>query len=369
MNVKRKLMKGNEAIGEAAIRAGCRFYFGYPITPQTELLEYMAVNLPKHNGVFLQSESELAAISMVYGAAASGERAMTSSSSPGISLMQEGLSYLASAELPALIVNISRGGPGLGRITPAQSDYFQATKGGGHGDYRLIVLAPFSVQEMADLTFLSFELADKYKTPVMLLGDGIIGQMMESVELKEALKPEAIPAKPWATTGPLNRKRNLVLSAPFTDKELIALNERLTVKYKKIALEETRWEEYCTDDAEAIIVGFGIMGRFAKAAVNNLRKEGYRAGLIRPITLSPFPSKIIEQRSKQTQVILTVEMNEGQMIEDVRLAVKGQVPVEFFGGGGGKIITYLDIENKVKNLLNGGGHSEDSIQTGSKYNR
>jgi 2-oxoglutarate ferredoxin oxidoreductase subunit alpha len=348
------LMKGNEALGEAAIRAGCRYYFGYPITPQSELLEFMASNLPKRGGVFVQSESEIAGISMVYGAAASGMRAMTSSSSPGVSLMQEGISYLASSELPAVIVNVSRGGPGLGRITPAQSDYFQATKGGGHGDYHLLVLSPASVQEMADLVTLAFELGDKYRIPAMILGDGIIGQMMEPVEFKEPVDLKDLPEKPWAATGPLNRKRNLVLSAPFTDPELVVLNEKLNAKYKELAEKETRYEEYMTEDAEVIIVAFGVMSRFSKAAIESLRNQGIKAGLIRPITLFPFPSKVIAQRAEQVKAFLTTEMNEGQMIEDVKLAVNGKVPVEFLGGGGGKITTPKDIENKVKQMVCGG---------------
>lgn len=348
-------MKGNEAIGTAALKAGCRYYFGYPITPQSELLEFMAANLPKCGGVFVQSESEIAGIFMLYGAVASGMRAMTSSSSPGISLMQEGISYLASAELPAVIVNVSRGGPGLGRITPAQSDYFQATKGGGHGDYHMIVLAPASAQEMADLTTLAFDLGDQYRTPVMILGDGIVGQMMEPVEFKEAAGQKDLPPKTWAVTGPEGRARNMVLSAPFTDPELVVLNQKLQAKYQEIALKETRWEEYKTDDAEVIIVSFGIVSRFSKAAIENLREEGYKVGLIRPITLYPFPSGVIEKIAAKVKGVLVVEMNEGQMVEDVRLAVNGQTEVRFFGGGGGKITTPEEIEEKVKQLINGGG--------------
>lgn len=347
-------MKGNEAIGEAAIRAGCRYYFGYPITPQSELLEFMAHELPKRDGVFVQSESELAGISMVYGAAAAGQRAMTSSSSPGISLMQECISYLASAELPAFIVNISRGGPGLGRITPSQSDYFQATKGGGHGDYHLIVLAPNSVQEMADHTSLAFELADNYRTPVMLLGDGIVGQMMEAVKFQEPIEIGELSAKPWSADGAKNRQRNLVLSAPFTDDELILLNERLSKKYKLISQRETRYEEFMTDDAEIIIVAFGIVSRFSKAAIEELRDLGIKAGLIRPITLYPFPTEIIAKRATTVKGFLTVEMNEGQMVEDVKLSVNGKVPVHFLGGGGGKITTPKDIKAEVIRILAGG---------------
>lgn len=350
------LMKGNEVIGEAAIRAGCRYYFGYPITPQNEILEYMAINLPKCNGVFVQSESELAGISMVYGAAASGKRAMTSSSSPGISLMQEGISYMASAELPAVIVNITRGGPGLGRITPAQSDYFQATKGGGHGDYHILVFAPASVQEMADLTSLAFELADKYRMPAMILGDGIIGQMMEPVALKKPINLQDLSPKPWAAIGTKDGKRHLVLSAPFTDEKLVALNEKLSKKYKEIAEKEICFEDYMTEDSDIIIVAFGIVSRFSKEAIENLRMEGYKVGLIRPITLYPFPSKIIREKAEKVKAFLTVEMNEGQMIEDVKLAVNGKATVGFLGGGGGKITLPSDIENKIKQMLSIGDY-------------
>ena len=349
---KRILIKGNDAIGEAAIRAGCKFYFGYPITPQSELLEYMAVNLPKRGGVFLQSESELAGISMVYGVAATGKRAMTSSSSPGISLMQECISYLASAELPAVIVNISRGGPGLGRITPAQSDYFQAVKGGGHGDYRMIVFTPASVQEMAECASLAFTLADKYRTPVMILGDAFVGQMMESID-PSALDPkEEAPEKDWAARGAVGGRRNLILSAPFTDGELNVLNQRLQVKYREIEARETRYEAYKTDDAEIVLVAFGIVSRFCKSAIKILRKEGYKVGLLRPITVFPFPTRILQDLSnKGVRCFLDIEMNAGQMLEDVKLSIGGKVPVEFLsGGGGGKYTTANEIVSAVKKM-------------------
>ncbi len=351
--IDRVLIKGNDAIGEAALRAGCRYYFGYPITPQSELLEYMAVNLPKRGGVFLQSESELAGVSMVYGAAATGKRAMTSSSSPGISLMQECISYLASAELPAVIVNISRGGPGLGRITPAQSDYFQATKGGGHGDYNMIVFTPASVQEMAECTSLAFTLADRYRTPVMILGDAFVGQMMESID-PAALDPkEDAPEKPWAARGAEGGVQKLVLSAPFTNEELVALNKKLQEKYRLIEQKETRYEAYRTDDAEIVIVAFGIVSRFSKAAVDMLRHDGWKIGLLRPITVFPFPTKIVQELSGQVQAFLDIEMNEGQMLQDVKLAVNGAVPIEFFGGGGGKYTTPHEITAEVKRLYGG----------------
>ncbi len=349
-------MKGNEAIGEAAIRAGCRLYFGYPITPQNELLEYMAAHLPEAGGVFLQSESELAGISMLYGAVAAGKRAMISSSSPGISLMQEGLSFLASAELPGVIVNITRGGPGLGRITPAQSDYLQATKGGGHGDYNLIVLAPSSVQEMADLTTLAFELADKYRNPAMLLGDGIIGQMMETVTLPPAM--DQGESKPWAATGCEGRERNLILSAPYTDQELMELNMRLQAKYARIKAAEQRAECEQMEDAEYGIVAFGISARLALAAVDDLRADGVKVGLIRPITLWPFPENAFRAYPK-VRGYLVVEMNEGQMVQDVRLTVSdmvnGRVPgaaptIRFLGHGGGYVPTATEIRERVMEL-------------------
>lgn len=350
---KKILIKGNEAIGEAAIRAGCKFYFGYPITPQSELLEYMAVNLPNNNGVFVQSESELAGISMVYGAAASGHRAMTSSSSPGISLMQECISYMASAEIPAVIVNISRGGPGLGRITPAQSDYFQAVKGGGHGDYHMIVLTPASVQEMAECTILSFELADKYRTPVMLLGDAFVGQMMESIDPVSLEPRNPIPTKDWAASGLKNGERHLVLSAPFTNEELVVLNAHLQAKYREIEKKETRYEEYYTDDAKIVLVAFGIVSRFCKAAIDKLQKEGYKVGLLRPITVFPFPSEPIHKLAETAKVFLSIEMNEGQMVEDVRLAVNGRTRVDFLGSGGGRYMPPDEIVLKVKELYGG----------------
>lgn len=349
---KKILMKGTVAIGEAAIRAGCRNYFGYPITPQSELLEYMAEQLPKRGGVFVQSESELAGISMVHGAAATGQRSMTSSSSPGISLMQEEISTIASAELPVVIVNVSRGSPGLGRITPAQSDYFQACKGGGQGDYKLIVLTPASVQEMAELTSLAFHLADKYMTPAMILGDAFAGQMMESID-ESSLDPKyEEPEKPWAVTGN-NGTRHMVLTAPFTDPELIELNERLQAKYRLIAQNETRWEEYKVEDAKLIITAFGTPSRFAKAAINALREEGYNVGLIRPITVSPFPYDVINYYADKADAFLDIEMNEGQMLEDVRLAVNGKKPVFFLGGGGGRLTPPDIIVEHIKEIYGG----------------
>jgi len=346
------LIKGNEAIGETAIRCGCRYYFGYPITPQSELLEYMAAQLPKRGGVFLQSESELAGISMLYGAVAGGNRAMTSSSSPGISLMQEGISYLASAELPSVIVNISRGGPGLGRITPAQGDYFQAVKGGGHGDYHMVVLAPASVEEAAEITSLAFYIADCYRTPVMILGDSFVGQMMESISEDAMENKYPLVEKPWAATGAGGKERHMVLSAPFTNEELVLLCQKLTKKYREIAEKETRYENFQAEDADVILVAFGIVSRFCKAAVEELRAEGKKVGLLRPITLYPFPTKVIHELSDKA-LFLDVEMNEGQMLEDVKLAVNGKTRVEFLGGGG-FVTPPSMIADKVRDLYKRG---------------
>ncbi len=325
-------MRGNEALAEAAIQAGCRCFFTYPITPATEILEYMATRMPEVGGVFLQPESELAAINMAFGAACAGKRVMTSSSSTGISLMQEGISALATSQLPCVIVNIMRGGPGLGTISPSQGDYFQATKGGGSGDYRLIALAPASVQEMADLTVLAFDLADRYRNPAIILTDGIMGQMKEPVVWPE-ISPD-VPAKDWATTGAAGRERNLILAAPAVASELIEWNKILATKYEKIAAEEQRWETYLVDDAEIVIVAFGTAARVAMEAVDEARREGLTAGLIRPITLWPFPN-LAFQSLPTARGVLTVEMNNGQMVEDVRLAVNGRIPVHFYGFGGG----------------------------------
>lgn len=358
---KRILIKGNQAIGEAAMRAGCKAYFGYPITPQSELLEYMAEELPKRGGVFVQSESELAGASMVYAAAGTGVRAMTSSSSPGISLMQEVLSCTAAAEVPALWVNISRGGPGMGRIVPAQSDYFQATRGGGHGDYRMFVLGPSTVREMAELTILGFELAEKWRVPAMLLGDAMTGQCMESIE-EECLEPKNPPCeKPWAATGMKDygeddprTEIHRILNHPYTDPELITQNIRFSEKYKQIQETEIRWEEYRADDAEILIAAFGIVARFAKTAVDLLREEGCKVGLFRPITLWPYPSAPLKKLAEHCRTILTMEMNEGQMVEDVKLAVNGACPVDFDGHGGGYILNPFEMADLIKDKYFGG---------------
>ena len=352
---KKILICGNEAVGEAAIQANCRYYFGYPITPQNELTAYMAGRLPEVGGVFLQSESELAAINMVYGAAATGMRAMTSSSSPGISLKQEAISYLAGAELPAVIVNIVRGGPGLGNIAPAQSDYFQATRGGGHGDYRTIVLAPSTVQEMMDLTRLSFDLADKYRTPVIVLGDGLLGQMMEPVEIKPKAESQKKmkTEKPWALTGAKGRPRNLIRSLYLGEGALERHNQRLQERYKKISREEVRYETVSLEDAEIVIVAYGTSARISKAALVKARQEGLKVGMLRPITLWPFPSDIIAETAARAKSFLAVEMSAGQMVEDVRLAVEGRCPVHFHGRTGGGVPTAEEILGEIKKYEEG----------------
>ena len=333
---ERVLMKGNEAIAEAAIRAGCRHYFGYPITPQTEIAAYMAKKMPKIGGVFLQAESEIASINMVYGAAAAGMRVMTSSSSPGISLKGEGLSYIAGSDVPAFIVNVQRGGPGLGGIQPSQSDYFQAIKGGGHGDYRMIVLAPASVQEMASLTVKGFNLADKYLMTAMILADGTIGQMMEPISFEDA-EVETYE-KPWALTGTkMQRKHNIVNSLYLNAAELEKKNFERYARYKVVEENEVMVEEYMMDDAEVCVVAFGIASRVAKNAVVQARNEGLKVGLIRPITLWPFPIKVLRSAADQVKSFVCVELNMGQMIEDVRLATECKRPVHLCNRTGGMI--------------------------------
>ena len=336
------LMKGNEAIAESAIRSGCRHYFGYPITPQTEVAAYMAKRMPKIGGVFLQAESEISAINMVYGVSATGKRVMTSSSSPGISLKQEGISYLAGSDLPAVIVNVQRGGPGLGGIQPSQSDYFQATKGGGHGDYHLIVLTPSSVQEMADLTALAFDLADKYRMPAMLLADGTMGQMMEPVVLPEG--HGATVEKPWALTGTeMKRPHNVVNSLYLSPEVLERTNVERYERYEEVKKNETRWEEYLMEDAEYAIVAFGIAARVAKKAV-----------LIRPITVWPFPTEPIREASFRVKGFLSVELSMGQMIEDVKLASECRKPVELCYRAGGMIPDVERIVKSVEKMAEGG---------------
>ncbi len=352
------LMKGNEAIAHAAIRCGCDGYFGYPITPQSEVLETLAAEKPWETTgmVVLQAESEVASINMVYGGAATGKKVMTSSSSPGISLMQEGISYMAGAELPALIVNVSRGGPGLGTIQPSQADYFQTVKGGGHGDYRLITLAPASVQEMADFVDLAFELAFRYRNPAMILSDGAIGQMMEKVVLppfKPRRTEEEIAREcPWATTGRIGmRKPNVITSLELRSEEMEQNNLRIQAKYKVIEEKEVRYEEYKTEDAEYLIVAFGSAARIAKKVIAIAREQGIKVGLLRPITLWPFPSKKIAQLGKQVKGILSLEINAGQMIEDIRLAVECSVPVRWYGRLGGIIPEPEEVVDEIKKML------------------
>lgn len=349
------LMKGNEAVGEGAVRAGCRYFFGYPITPQSELPHYLAKRLPEVGGLYLQAESEVASINMVYGAAGAGARVMTSSSGPGISLMQEGISYIAGAELPCVIVNMVRGGPGLGNIAPAQSDYFQATKGGGHGDYRLLVLAPASVQEIIDLMSDAFDLADQYRNPVMLLGDGVLGQMMEPVDLDDESQTAELPSKSWAATGRNGReKKNLISSLQIVPEHCENHNIRLGRKYQVMSDSEQRWEEYHTDDAELILVAFGTAARVCKAVVDKFREEGRAVGLMRPITLWPFPSQRLSALANTASHFLTVEMSMGQMVEDVRLAVNGKKPVHFYGRVGGMLPVARDIYHEAEKILTGG---------------
>ena len=351
------LMKGNEAIAHAAIRCGCDGYFGYPITPQSEVLETLAAEKPWETTgmVVLQAESEVASINMVYGGAATGKRVMTSSSSPGISLMQEGISYMAGAELPALIVNVSRGGPGLGTIQPSQADYFQTVKGGGHGDYRLITLAPASVQEMADFVDLAFELAFRYRNPAMILSDGAIGQMMEKVVLppfKPRRTEEEIAKEcPWATTGRIGgRKPNIITSLELRSEEMEQNNLRIQAKYRVIEEKEVRFEEYKTDDAEYLIVAFGSAARIAKKVIAIAREQGIKVDLLRPITLWPFPYGKIAELGKKVKGILSLEINAGQMVEDIRLAVECKVPVQWYGRLGGIIPEHEEVVEEIKKI-------------------
>lgn len=347
--MERILMKGNEALAEAAIRAGCKCYFGYPITPQTEIAAYMAKKMPKNNGVFLQAESEIAAINMVLGAASAGVRAMTSSSSPGISLKSEGISYIAGSDLPCVIVNVQRGGPGLGGIQPAQSDYWQAVKSAGHGDFRMIVFAPNSVQEMADMCVKAFETADKYRIPVMILSDGMMGQMMEPVVFPEI--SDNNHDKPWAANGHRNKRKHNIINSLFLNpdelqKSIIDRFER----YKKIEADETDSEEFMTDDAEVIVTAYGAASRICKAAVSEARKGGVKAGLLRPKTLWPFPVKDYKKTAKTAKRFLCVEMSMGQMIDDVKLAVECSLPVDFFGKTGGIIPTAEQVIDKLTEI-------------------
>ena len=344
------LMKGNEALAEAAIQCGCKHYFGYPITPQTEIAAYMAKRLPKEGGVFLQAESEVAAINMVLGAAAAGVRTMTSSSSPGVSLKSEGVSYIAGSDLPALIINVQRGGPGLGGIQPSQSDYWQATKALGHGDFQMFVLAPSTIQEMVDFVPLAFEVGEKYRVPSMILSDGMLGQMMEPVEFPEK-KDVAAADKPWATNGHQNKREKNIINSLYIEPEVLEnlVKERYE-RYEKIKEEEQRAEEFMTEDAEIVVVAFGASSRVARSAIKAAREEGIKVGMIRPITVWPFPDKTIEKVVPTAKKFLCVEMNMGQMVDDVRLVVNGRKPVEFFGRTGGIIPTPAEVLDRIRAL-------------------
>jgi len=341
----RQLCKGNVAVIKGAILAGCRAYYGYPITPASEVAESAALYIPQVGGTFLQAESEVAAINMVYGAASAGLRVMSASSGPGLSLMQEGISYLAGAELPCVIVDVMRGGPGLGNIAPEQSDYFAMVKGGGHGNYRNLVVAPASVQEMADLTMLAFELADKYRNPAIVLCDGFVGQMVEPLELVD--REPALPEKPWAVKGTAETRNNLVTSI-FLEPDVLEEHQRqMEAKYARAQQDEPRFELYQAEDAEVLLVGYGIVSRVLRSAVVKLRLQGIRAGLFRPITLWPFPSKALAKAAARVQRVVVVELSNGQMVEDVSLALKGGSPVEFYGRVGGNVPSVEEIESKV----------------------
>ncbi len=347
---ERILLRGNEAIVQAAIDAGCRAFFGYPITPQNQIPEEFSRAMPEAGGAFVQAESELAAINMVYGAAAAGVRVMTASSSPGVSLKQEGISYLAESELPCVIVNIMRGGSGLGNIAPSQSDYWQATRGGGHGDYRTLVLAAWSVQELYALTREAFELADKYRTPVLVLGDAVLGQMMEPVVLPaEVVDPAALPPKPWATNGAVGRRHNVINSLYIEAPKLEEVNLRMQARYQQAA-EEARAEGEFLEDAEYAVVAYGTAARVAFSAIQQARAEGIRVGLFRPVTLFPYPSRQLAALAERVRAVLVVELSLGQMVEDVRLAVEGRAPVQFYGRTGGVVVTPTEVVEAVRAL-------------------
>jgi 2-oxoglutarate ferredoxin oxidoreductase subunit alpha len=348
------LMKGNEALAEAAIRAGCRHFFGYPITPQTELAAYMAKRMPKIGGTYLQAESEIAAINMVYGASAAGVRVMTSSSSPGVSLKGEGISYMIGADLPALIINVQRGGPGLGGIQPSQADYWMATRANGHGDGHVIVFAPSTVQEMADLVALAFDLGDRYRTPVMVLADGLLGQMMEPVELPEPLTDDELPAKPWAIDGHRNKRPHNAINSLFLVAQELedSITERW-MRYEQIRTNEQRAESYLTNDADFIIVAYGAASRIARSAINKARDEGIKVGLVRPLTLWPYPVDAIEATIERTKAYLVTEFSMGQMVDDVRLAVNGRRPVNFFAHTGGIVPTPDEVTEALRRVVAG----------------
>lgn len=344
------MMKGNEAVVRGAIAAQCRAFFGYPITPQNEIPECMSQYMPQAGGVFLQAESEVAAINMIYGAACAGIRAMTSSSSPGISLKMEGISYIAGAQLPCLVVNVQRGGPGLGNIAPSQADYFQAVKGGGHGDYKMLTLAPWSVREMFDHAVLGFDLADRYRNPVMVLTDAIIGQMLEPIEIPDEVEVD-IPPKPWATTGAKGRPGHYITSLYIVPEDLDAINQQIQAKYAEACRREVRWEEFETDDADIVLVAYGSIARICRTAMNLARKKGLKVGLFRPISLFPFPVEPLVSLALDGNRFLVVEMSAGQMVEDVRLAVNGAAQVDFYGRLGGVVPTPVEVVEQVEQML------------------
>ncbi len=348
---KKILMCGNDACGEGAIMAGCKFYAGYPITPQNELTAYMAKRMALTGGVFIQAESELAAINMVFGAAVTGARAMTSSSSPGMSLKQEGISYLAACELPCVIVNMQRGGPGLGNIAPAQSDYFQAVKGGGHGDYKSIVLAPASAQELMDYTFIAFDLADRYRNPAIILGDGLLGQMMEPVQIKSTVHRQQSTPKDWALTGCKSKPARFIRSLLLSEGQLEEHNKKLQEKFNRIKKAEVKVETSNLKDSDLVLVAYGSVARIARAAMEMAREKGLKAGLIRPITLWPFPEKAIEETAARVKKFLVVEMSAGQMVEDVMLSVKGKAKIDFYGRMGGGIPSEEEILRRIEVLV------------------
>lgn len=345
----RQLCKGNVAVMKGAILAGCRAYYGYPITPASEIAESAALYLPQVGGTFLQAESEVAAINMVYGAAAAGVRVMTASSGPGISLMQEGISYIAGAELPCVIVDVVRGGPGLGNIAPEQSDYSAMVKGGGHGNYRNIVLAPASVQEMTELTMLGFELADRYRNPAVVLSDGFVGQMIEPLDLD--YHPVAPPLKPWVVQGTAETRKNLVTSIFLEPDDLERHQHQMEAKYARVQQVETRYELYEAEDAEVLVVGYGIVSRVLRSTVDEARREGLRLGLFRPITLWPFPCQALREAAARAHQVLVVELSNGQMVEDVRLTLNGHVPVEFYGRGGGNVPSSEEVLAELTALV------------------
>jgi 2-oxoglutarate ferredoxin oxidoreductase subunit alpha len=350
---EKRFMAGNEAIAEAAVQAGCRYYFGYPITPQNEIGEYLSWRLPEVDGTFLQAESEVAAIYMVFGAAGAGARVMTSSSSPGVSLMQEGISYIAAAELPCVLVNMMRGGPGLGGIHPSQSDYFQATKGGGHGDYHLLVLAPSTGQEATSLTMLAFDLADTYRNPVMILGDGNIGQMMEPIEFKPLARQAILPKKDWAITAEHGRPRRLIKTLYLDPAILEKRNLEIASKLREAVKNEVRFEPYLVDDAKIVIAAYGTVARIAKTAIKILREKGLKVGMLRPISLYPFPYQAFAKLAETVKHFLVVEMSMGQMVEDVKLGICGKSQVHFYSRVGGMVPSYEEIVTEVERIAKG----------------